>query len=319
MSAYLGRDNLKKKIINIIGVVLIAASFVFIVRRFSTMSIKWGELLNPATLALLITMPFLSVTTMFLGSFCWKRSLALFTDREIYCGDTFVAYTKANLAKYLPGNVGHYAARQMFGSQMGLRQSHLVLASVFEIGYGTLSMLALSMLFSASAVITLFQERFGDNALVWVGAAIAAGVILLAIVGFAFRKNKYVAEIITLAVTPRFWLTMIGSFALSTASTLVIGALFVVIVSQYVTLDFQGAFLLVGGCVTSYFIGFVTPGVPGGIGVREAAMLLLLAPFFPSETILLAAVVQRVIMIIGDVIAFPISLLFRTNLTLPHV
>jgi uncharacterized membrane protein YbhN (UPF0104 family) len=54
----------------------------------------------------------------------------------------------------------------------------------------------------------------------------------------------------------------------------------------------------------------VTPGVPGGIGVREAAMLFILSPFFSSEAILLAAVAQRVIFIIGDVITVPISKLF---------
>lgn len=145
----------------------------------------------------------------------------------------FSAYTKANLAKYLPGNVGHYIARQMFGAQIGLGQLHLALASLFEIGYSALSMLVLGLLFSASSVITLLQERFNGVSLVWIVAIIVAGAVILFVLGWVFRRNRYVTEIIILASKPRFWLIMFGSLA------------------------------LMSGSIASYFIGFVTPGVPG--------------------------------------------------------
>jgi uncharacterized membrane protein YbhN (UPF0104 family) len=201
----------------------------------------------------------------------------------------------------------------MFGTQIGVRQLDLALASLFEVGYSSLSMLALSLLFSASTVIALLKERFGDSLFLWCGLIVAAGAAALVTLGFFFRKNRFVAEIIKVARRPQFWLTMLSSFMLSMIPSLLVGATFIVVIGQFATVDFSNAFLLIGGCLASYFIGFITPGTPGGIGVREAAMLLLLSPFFPSDIILLAAVIQRVIMIVGDVVAFPIGLLLQTS------
>ena len=128
------------------------------------------------------------------------------------------------------------------------------------------------------------------------------------LLGYIFRKNKYVLEIIVLTKETRFWITNLGSLALFIAANFILGAMYVVIVSQFVELDFSGAILIIGVNTASTLIGLITPGAPGGIGVREAAMLLLLAPFFPSDAILIAAVIQRVILITGDVITFPFSL-----------
>lgn len=310
----LGRRNLNKKIINIAGCILILASFIFIVRRFIALDADWKSLADAPVLFLLVTMPFLNVTVIFLNSFCWGSSLALFASHPVYNGTIFAVYAKSNLAKYLPGNVGHYAARQMFASQIGIRQVHIALASVFEIGYSSCAMLVLSLLFSGNTVVGLIRGRFGSRAIGFFAVFVVVMVAALFVVGYKFRGNKYAAEICLLAAKPHFWLVMLRSFLLFVGSTLVIGAVFVLIMCQYVPVDFEQAFLLMGGCTASYFIGFITPGVPGGIGVREAAMLLLLEPFFPGDRILLAAVVQRLMMIIGDIVVFPISRLFQVDL-----
>lgn len=302
---------MNKKIINIAGYVLIAVSFVFLVKRFASMDVEWDALISPSTLLILAVVPFLNVIVIFLNSFCWGRSLALFASYRISNGSVFAVYAESNMAKYLPGNVGHYAARQMFASQLGLRQAHIAIASVLEVGYSSCAMLALSLLFSADAVLGLLRGWFNGRTLAWIGVFAAVLFIALLAAGYVLRGNQYVAEIIKLAAEPRFWITMAGSFLLFVASTFVISAVFVLIICQYVAVGFEEAFLLAGGCTASYLIGFITPGVPGGMGVREAAMLLLLAPFFPEDKILLAAVIQRMTMIIGDVIVFPISRLFK--------
>ena len=301
---------MNKKIINITGCFLIAISCVFLARRVVSMNVDWKTLVSPASMLLLVTMPFLNIAVIFFNSYCWGRSLALFTSVPIYNGNVFEVYAKSNLAKYLPGNVGHYAARQMFASRMGLSQLHIALASLFEIGYSSCSMLIISLLFSADAMSGLLRDQFGSNCFVWLGVLAVVTAVVFLITGYIFRRNKYIAEMITLAAQPRFWLTMLRSFGLFTISTLVIGAVFVLIMCQYVSVDFNDAYLLIGGCTASCFIGFVTPGVPGGIGVREAAMLFLLASLFPGDKIMLAAVLQRLTMIIGDALVFPVSHLF---------
>ncbi len=303
---------MNKKIINTAGCILMIISFVFLLRRVAAMDVDWERLVDPAIIILLITMPFLNVTVIGLNAFCWGRSLALFSQSPVSNSDVFAVYAKSNLAKYLPGNVGHYAARQMFASQIGLRQVHIALASVFEIGYSSCSMLAVSALFSWDMLAKTVRMQFGDGVLFWVcGAVVAVAGLFMA--GYFLRRSKYAVEVRVLAARPQFWLTMLGSLLLFAVSTFFVGSVFVLIMCQYAAVDIEGIFMLIGGCTASYLIGFITPGVPGGIGVREAAMLFLLEPFFPGNQILLAAVVQRLTMIIGDMIVFPISRLFQTD------
>jgi uncharacterized membrane protein YbhN (UPF0104 family) len=68
----------------------------------------------------------------------------------------------------------------------------------------------------------------------------------------------------------------------------------------------HNAFLIVTAYTTLWFIGFITPGVLGGIGLREA--MLMLSLYFPKEAILTSAVVQRFSMVLGDVLAWVLAM-----------
>jgi uncharacterized membrane protein YbhN (UPF0104 family) len=59
-------------------------------------------------------------------------------------------------------------------------------------------------------------------------------------------------------------------------------------------------------------IGFVTPGAPGGIGVREATMVLILSQVMPPLESLLIPALMRMVTIAGDLFAFSLSyVMFR--------
>lgn len=62
--------------------------------------------------------------------------------------------------------------------------------------------------------------------------------------------------------------------------------------------------LLVGAYLLSWLLGFLMPGSPGGIGIREAALTLFLSGHFNTESVLLAIVIYRVINTIGDFLGF---------------
>ena len=54
----------------------------------------------------------------------------------------------------------------------------------------------------------------------------------------------------------------------------------------------------------SWVIGFITPGVPGGIGVREAMMLMFLTGIASEEKILTSAIIYRIISVLGDLCSY---------------
>ena len=57
----------------------------------------------------------------------------------------------------------------------------------------------------------------------------------------------------------------------------------------------------------SFILGYITPGVPGGIGIREAVMVYFFSTFIPEDQILSSAIIFRITTIIGDFIAFGIA------------
>ena len=60
----------------------------------------------------------------------------------------------------------------------------------------------------------------------------------------------------------------------------------------------------------AHVIGFITPGSPGGVGVREAISLYLLKGMINETVILSGIVIMRISSIIGDFIAYAALLIF---------
>ena len=87
------------------------------------------------------------------------------------------------------------------------------------------------------------------------------------------------------------------------------------------SLIFAGILVLAGGTIDSialfigvassftiaWLIGLVTPGAPAGLGAREAALVLLLAGLAPESTILVAAVIGRLVSTLGDLLFFHVG------------
>jgi len=63
----------------------------------------------------------------------------------------------------------------------------------------------------------------------------------------------------------------------------------------------------VGLFVMSWAIGFVTPGAPAGLGVREAIMLMFLGGVLDQNILTTSAIVYRLFCIVGDVLALGLS------------
>lgn len=297
----------KNKFLDAAGMVLLAASVVFLLRRITAMQVDFTRLLTPSNVVWIVVMPFVAVTIIFSNSYCWKMNLQLFAKSPIPARGAFRTYARANIMKYLPENVGHYAGRQLFGSRMGIGQAELAAATVLEIIYSALSMVLGSFIFYAQIAGAEWWARISDGIPVWIAAVVLAGLIFGGLALYVCRKNKYIAVIWKLLGNAAFWRTFFLSVLLYAFGAFLFSAEYIVLLGQYCTLDIHGVILLLAANYTAVFIGFVTPGVPGGIGVREAVLIEALSSFFPEDTVILAAVSQRLIMILGDLLAAAVS------------
>ena len=86
------------------------------------------------------------------------------------------------------------------------------------------------------------------------------------------------------------------------------GASFAALVRGVVPFGWEAAPYLIACWVAAYTVGFLSILTPSGLGVREAAMTLLLAPLMPSAVAAVVAIVARLWMVVAELIGAGVAL-----------
>jgi hypothetical protein len=68
-------------------------------------------------------------------------------------------------------------------------------------------------------------------------------------------------------------------------------------------------FAIAGVFALAWVAGFITPGAPAGLGVRDAILMTGLTPIFGPGNALGVTVVMRLVTSVGDALAFAVGLL----------
>lgn len=189
-------------------------------------------------------------------------------------------YGTSQLAKYIPGNIFHLAKRQILGATHGLGHGPLAKSAVVEL-----------LLIGLGGVV------FAPLALPLVSVLVGPGLVIGGVTAFA---TAYAAST-----------ALVGGRALAVSSVCYMlffsGTGFVFVLTFALatgSFDIPMLSAVIGAYVVAWTVGFLTPGAPAGLGVREAALLFLLKDVAPESVVLLAAALMRAINIGGDFALF---------------
>lgn len=193
-------------------------------------------------------------------------------------------YGLSQLAKYLPGNVAHLASRQLLGASAGVPHAVLARSSLYE----------LAGLAAAGLLLSLPALPLIDGRLVrWAAPPAAAAVVLAALVAVRLKAGVRPARVLALHVV--FLLT----------ASLVFTSLLVLTVPDA---DRRFSWSAAGGAYTAAWLaGFVTPGAPAGLGVRELVLVFLLDGRAAEQDLLTAVVLSRAVTLLGDTLFFAVA------------
>jgi len=197
-------------------------------------------------------------------------------------------YGYSQIGKYIPGNVAHLAGRQALAMLENLPGKAVAASMVWEnilllcVTCGTFLLPALVPLFWRTCPLSLVLVLF-----------VCMCAALLCLGRYLLNKHIYNGMFWTLV----FFICMAFTWGVTLAGI--------------TGLSSAPDWLLVSSIwyVIAWLVGFVTPGAPAGLGMREAAILLLAknGPF-PEEALLLACLLCRCISVLGDVLFFGASL-----------
>ena len=289
---------IKSKILKIFKLVIILLSFWFIGEKFWQHH-NWLQT-SALNYELLITVFVCSIIygiSEFLLSFAWRRLLIWFGDKDISTNLCNRIYGKSQIAKYIPGNVFHVLGRHILGSQAGIKHIVLAGATVYEI----LGLLSISTLIGFSGMVI-----FGlGNIYFSLYQIISILLTTLVITGLAIPLAPYLMSLRGIIIPYKgvgdLFLNISKVYLFYFIFFLIAGLLLVVIVNIFLDINFIITAKLIVIFSIAWIAGFIIPGAPGGIGVREAVIIFFITPIIGEAQSIAVAIALRFITLLGDV------------------
>jgi uncharacterized membrane protein YbhN (UPF0104 family) len=201
------------------------------------------------------------------------------------------AYGVSSLSKYLPGNIFHFAGRQVLGARLGWGHASLATATLLEIALSVLTALLIALTLMAFADVRLAGIAPWHAGIAWVA--------VLGLVATLELKGDRTGLLTRRGTVP----PARGSLAAATSCC----ALFflssaLLAIGCYVLLYGRpdDAAAIGAAYVLAWVAGYVVPGAPGGVGIREAAFLGILSPLVSPASALAVALIMRLVTTLGD-------------------
>lgn len=205
--------------------------------------------------------------------------------------------------KYLPGKIWSFLGQAYFAEKYGV--------SKIKIFYSNLLMTLLSMLAGLAIFIvaSIFEKDFKINDYFYL-------LLPLVMTLLFFLHPKIFKYLITTVLkffnktTPNIDLTfqqMVSVFIYVMLMWFVIGVGFHFLVNSFTILSYTKMPILVGSLSIAGSIGIISFITPGGIGVREGILVLLLSNILTMPMAVLASLSCRVWLITGELVLLVIA------------
>lgn len=207
-----------------------------------------------------------------------------FTSTPIGAVGSYVAWHSSQLVKYLPGGVWMFPARAGLYMRQGVagpRAGQLVAQETI------LLLLTAAVLGGSYVQNVLTTRQIAVVGLVGLAVVLISAFMPLALLpGVGERIGRIREEI------SGSWVTLGALGAAALATWLLIGAAFAVFLRSFGIEEFS-LWESIGIFCAAWAAGFVVVIAPGGLGAREAALVLLFGATLPSGTALAVAILAR--------------------------
>lgn len=301
-----------KRVIKIAGKIITLFSLLFIVLAVTQLDINISAITNiPLFIAVFILCSFGIMGAEFLLGYAWKHVLDTFSGKNNSLMSAEKVYLKANIGKYLPGNVMHYVERNLFAVSLGVQQKEVLLSTIIEILGIVLVAGLFSILFAYDILKEAIMAILAELPLSTFALLGAGFFLLLLLIGYIFRRalfQLYRTYFNQNAIKALFFAVPFYALFLLIGSLTFVLILYCIEPSTSIGTNLN---LLFVSYILAWVIGFAVPGAPGGVGVREFVLLYLLSEPIGADLVLTAILLHRLVTIAGDFEAYFATLFFK--------
>lgn len=276
-------------------------SFAFIVNRIIEYGVNFNRIVSFPTLIISVVSVVIYAILVIALATIFYFLLKIFSSADISHKDSIFIYCKSNLYKYLPGNIFHYIGRNQIALDNEISHGGPVAATITEMLLLTIAALITAIIFAGQHAIR--WSRDNHEVVIFIVLTVlvlVAGIIIYSVI--SKRKmavgNMKPANSIRFTAAIKFLVMYMIYFILN-------GEMFIILIHSLGGELSNSLILPVIGMYTlSWMIGFIIPGAPAGLGIREAIMSALLFGVVEAEVVISAVVVYRIITILGDIVAY---------------
>lgn len=297
-----------RRLLRYLGILLVAMALAYFARHayLSLRTVDLGAFAKPRVAAAMVVLTLLYAACVIPNAFGWTRLLrGLDADVAYRHALAILAFTQ--IGKYLPGNVGHHIGR------IGLMRARGVAmpTGVYSLGYEALLAAlasvhigALVLLWQPPQLIAehdAFSHRYLLMAVMTAGAVIAIRMAPLGmrILGRLRGAAPPPGPGLRLGMLPAAW-----SYLTSGSGLLLVGLGLWVMATALQPDGVPNPLFFVGAFAASWIAGFLAPGAPAGLGVREAVLSLWLGTVMPPAQAVLLVIALRIATTLGDLLNF---------------
>jgi uncharacterized membrane protein YbhN (UPF0104 family) len=264
---------------------------------FRSLHVSWGEIANvdraawrPRPLNLAVSVLVLLAVFLYLGGL-WALMVRKLGGPSLRFGEAIAIFYVANLGRYVPGKVWQLLGLMYLAGKRGVSlpvaSSAAVLGQIYALGAAAI-VGALGLGLGATSRLPRELVPWALALIVLVALVVTVPPVLRSILRLAFRVIPGDHEPPKLDAW--FGVRWLGLYLVAWAGY---GVAFGALWSSFPVLPPVSWAAALGAFSAAYFVGYAAIFAPAGVGVREGAMALILAPWTGAAGAAVLAVIAR--------------------------
>ena len=146
-----------KKHFKQLGTLVTIIALFFVIWKMISMDIDYRAFATPQAICILLISILLQAMIFCYMTFPWLHLVQIFSGKKISGKQALPIYTKANLMKYIPGNVFQYVARNQLAAESQVSHVDVALATIVDIGMSMMAPFLISIILMRHHIMTLFS------------------------------------------------------------------------------------------------------------------------------------------------------------------
>lgn len=294
-----------KKTITPAFIVLIVFFFVLYLKDIDTSVFSKIEISWP----LLIAATLISLLFRYWGVFVWQVVLLSLGEKSLPNYWILASiYSKAWMARYIPGTVAWIGSKIYLASKYGISKSRLAVSSLVEAGAQIVATLSISLvILGLDPRLDVFSSEV-KLTMVLLGVA---GTLSLYPPLFNFIIRKAYSAVRRKAAYDELAIngtSVIRSYLLYVVGAVIAGSgNYLLAASLSPDVGAEMFWYIIGATSLAGALGMATPFVPSGLGVRDGVQLVLLSLIMPKEIALAITVFSRLWSAASDILFYMVA------------